>query len=348
MVGETMTDPAGHQQGALSDQIAEAASKSPIARLALLSQSTIAALASLAGIAFIMLNSGYVDFYEKMGTHPEDVGLDRIGVLARTASFVYMAIAVAVAGLIIGAALRHYRSPWLRIAAGTMALIAAIIVLLTRQSHPSDLGAFLMILPATILIERILNTIRRRTLSWPFIPPPEDSATEPEGSEHAAETRGDSTRKWRTPPILFGVIVVFLGVGLTAENVIISSRVESALNDGNEVHPISFFSYPVLDISATHAHATWIDKEVPPPEDLRDPSLLYLGRNTTFASFSACGHAVVVPAVKVSIELRNNSSRQNTDRNEAFCGCINAGTGNCSSMLSPPSPPASQRPTPDP
>lgn len=50
--------------------------------------------ASFVGIVYVLLNAGYVRFYEILGIHPEDVGFDRASVLARTAGLTLVALIV--------------------------------------------------------------------------------------------------------------------------------------------------------------------------------------------------------------------------------------------------------------
>src|SRR5215467_3737667 len=45
----------------------------------------VAALGVFLALLFVVLNSAYVYFYEMLGVTPEDVGFDRLAILARTA-----------------------------------------------------------------------------------------------------------------------------------------------------------------------------------------------------------------------------------------------------------------------
>ncbi|MFE2304514.1 hypothetical protein [Streptomyces sp. NPDC059411] len=321
------------------DQKPEETSKNPIARLMLRSQSTLTWLASLAGIAFITLNSGYVDFYEKMGTRPEDVGLDRIAILARTASFIYMAIAGAVAGMLLLWVYRYTRkqihsilafvSSWVLVVSGM-----TFIAYSRFTKHPSDVGAIFMVLPASLAIWELARAVSLQVLvvsgrSSPGSPEQRTDANAgiAESGGRPEAKRGDKfLARIQDPKIIFVVIAALLGFGLWVENLVISAKVNSAVTRGKEVHPISFFSYPILDISASRAHVTWLDKDVLPPRELNDPKLLYVGRNPSFVSFLACGHPVMVPALKVSVELRSNTS---PSEGIASCECISSGKQWC-------------------
>lgn len=55
--------------------------------------------AGLVGLFFVLLNAGYVHFYEELSVRPEEVGLDRVGVLARTAG-IALTVSVVVSAVI--------------------------------------------------------------------------------------------------------------------------------------------------------------------------------------------------------------------------------------------------------
>lgn len=66
----------------------------------------VAVLTLLLALFFVVLNAGYVSFYESLGIRPEDVGFDRIAILARTAGLIPIAYAL---GWVIWFAYDSYR-----------------------------------------------------------------------------------------------------------------------------------------------------------------------------------------------------------------------------------------------
>nr|WP_144298787.1 hypothetical protein [Streptomyces sp. TLI_235] len=337
-------------------------------------------LAALAGVSFVVVNSGYVYFYEQIGIRPEEVGFDRVGIASRTAAYIFVMVGVSV--ILIGgsAAIRwidRKLRPTRRFEQGATAVGVATAASLSAFPALAPLS---IALPGAVIIGRMVELWARRVKPIGQADPeqPEASETEadqanteqseaseteagqakteqpkaidgqaePEQSE-ASETRNEQPSEpanngpRMTAGMFFIVVAILLGGAIYAQTEIVESRIKSAL-DGNEVEPYSLFAYPIIDISAEPAHATWLDKESSPPGEFYDPRLLFLGRSASSVSFAACGHAVVVPALKVSVELREPiEPRSEIDGKPEnlrgkFCECVRKAQAECQKILNPP------------
>ena len=110
----------------------------------------------VASIAYVLLNSAYVEFYESLGVRPEDVGFDRLAILGRALGLALVALFV-VGILFVALALsplprQHFRSApsgertrWNHIRVGIAALGACLFVMLAvtlpiiASSHQAEL-----------------------------------------------------------------------------------------------------------------------------------------------------------------------------------------------------------------
>jgi hypothetical protein len=110
----------------------------------------------VASIAYVLLNSVYVEFYESLGVRPEDVGFDRLAILARALGLALVALFV-VGILFVALALsplpsQHFGSPpsgerirWNRLRVGVAALAACLLVMfavtlpIIASSHQAEL-----------------------------------------------------------------------------------------------------------------------------------------------------------------------------------------------------------------
>jgi hypothetical protein len=97
----------------------------------------------IAAVSYVLLNSAYLEFYESLGTRPEDVGLDRLAVLGR------------ISGIVIDALL---------LAAG-IALIALFAILSVKRKKVSFGATLIPIWPIVKVISPLAwQQLRRRVL----------------------------------------------------------------------------------------------------------------------------------------------------------------------------------------
>lgn len=303
-------------------------------------------LAAAAGILFVVLNSAYVHFYERVGIRPEDVGFDKGAVLGRTAAFGLLFTGATVAAVVLESWVRNINKPWIKLTTGFLAALVAGYMLLRIEGSKGEV--FLSTLIATQLV--FTSTLISGMIKGIAKAPP-----------------GKSAWKWPLPKDLRSrirlliIATAILTAGFyIAESVIVSRRADKALASGAEVTPVSLFAYPIFDISAVPAHATWIDKDTTPPQDLMDPNLLVLGRTQSYVVFLSCGHSVVIPNLKVSVELLQRAEPRREDEKEAaeklrraFCDCVKQFRTNCIDVIHPPAPtrpdsPKTQAPDPVP
>jgi len=111
----------------------------------------------VASIAYVLLNSAYVEFYESLGVRPEDVGFDRLAILGRALGLALVAV-FAVGLLFVALALspslkQHFESVpsgeqirWNRIRVGIAALVTCLFVMfavtlpIIASSHQAELA----------------------------------------------------------------------------------------------------------------------------------------------------------------------------------------------------------------
>jgi len=111
----------------------------------------------VASIAYVLLNSVYVEFYESLGVRPEDVGFDRLAILGRSSGLALVAFFV-VGLLFVALALSPLRKQhpesapngrrirWNRIRVGIVALVTSLFVMLAvtlpiiATSHQAELA----------------------------------------------------------------------------------------------------------------------------------------------------------------------------------------------------------------
>jgi hypothetical protein len=116
--------------------------------------------------------------------------------------------------------------------------------------------------------------------------------------------RMDRARRWRivAPAVAIFVAVGLLSLAVTAATVAVGRRAESAAA-GIPIGPLRVGPVLLIDVNAAAARAYWLDKDLPRPQLLDDPWLLYLGSSDRVAVFMACGTTVIVPADKVIPEV---------------------------------------------
>jgi hypothetical protein len=107
-------------------------------------------------IAYVLLNSAYVEFYESLGVRPEDVGFDRLAILGRALGLTLVALFVVgllFVALALSPLLKHFESPpsgerdrWSHIRVGIAILVACLLVMFAvtlpviASSHQAELA----------------------------------------------------------------------------------------------------------------------------------------------------------------------------------------------------------------
>ena len=116
--------------------------------------------------------------------------------------------------------------------------------------------------------------------------------------------RAQQSIRWRVaaPAIAMCVAFGLVSVAVTAATVAVKRRAER-VEAGTPVGPLRVGPLLLIDVNAAAARAYWLEKDLPRPQLLDDPWLLYLGSSDRVAVFIACGTTVIVPADKVIPEL---------------------------------------------
>lgn len=228
-------------------------------------QGVAAVVAVLSGVLFVVLNAGYVHFYESLGVRPEDVGVDKVAVLARSAGLIPLVYA---AGWAFWLVLR-----------GLVAVGAVGLWLLFAATGVSLVAGALWV-PWLSVVSLVLFAVLSLAYAlW-----------------------GDGAAPARLGYATVAGFALTLAA-LVALRLLTDSRVD-AVRSGRPVTPIALQDgfLPVVDVWATGARATWITDGHPAPPALADPALLYLGHGSRGDVFVACGHGLVVPPGTVVVE----------------------------------------------
>lgn len=262
---------------------------------------------ALVGLFFVLLNSGYVRFYEELSVRPEEVGLDRVGVLARTAGIAF-AVSVVVSA-VIGIA---YSIPFFR-EHRRLALCVFYIAILALCAYS--------LIARNYWVQGIAIPFLLLIFSFVFF------------TAHKRINR------------LVVVSGIFVGLAalclvMRAELHAVNYRLERVAN-GRPVAPIKLLNFPILDISAEPAQITLLDKIEKFPVELSDPYLLFLGKGPSGVALVGCGNTVIMPTDKVSVRTGSGVDFRNytqwRDRNKAqlrwsFCQCVHANEDGCESL----------------
>ncbi|MGN6613400.1 MAG: hypothetical protein ACTHLJ_16665 [Angustibacter sp.] len=228
-------------------------------------QGVAAVVAALTGVLFVVLNAGYVHFYESVGVRPEDVGVDKVGVLARTAGLIPVLYAAGWACWLVLRGLLQVGAValWVLLGACGVSLVAG--ALWTRWMTAVGLALFAVLSLAYAL--------------W---------------SDGVPVAR-----------LGYATIAAFALVlaALVPLRLLTDARID-AVRSGQPVTPVALQGgfLPIVDVWATRARATWVTAGQPAPAPLADPALLYPGHGSRGDVFVACGHALVVPSGAVVLE----------------------------------------------
>lgn len=243
-------------------------------------KSLAAVAASFLGIVYVTLNAGYVKFYEGLGIHPEEVGFDRVAILGRTASLVFIALFIALLAIMAVAA-PQTRKARLRVLIGLEALAVGLA---NYGVVEHKTWALFLSIPPLLCLTYLLVT-------WTW-----GSAENPGTQRYKPFVK--SIAKWAIGGAIFAGLII---IGWRLDDSI-QHRINK-VKQGKDVQPILFGSYPLFDISATRARGTWLDRSSTPPAAFSSPDLLFLGRDSSSASFVVRGRVIVVPMLKVAIEV---------------------------------------------
>jgi hypothetical protein len=124
--------------------------------------------------------------------------------------------------------------------------------------------------------------------------------------------------RWRVaaPAVALCVALGLVSLAVTAATVAVGRRAEGA-EAGTPIGPLRVGPVLLIDVNADAARAYWLDKDLPRPQLLDDPWLLYLGSSDRVAVFMACGAAVIVPADKVIPEVLTTRNSRKAWRGDA-------------------------------
>src|ERR1700750_2411233 len=106
-------------------------------------------------IAYVLLNSAYVEFYESLGVRPEDVGFDCLAILGRALGLTFVAlfvVGILFVALALSPLLKHFESApsselirWNHIRVGIATVVACLLVMfavtlpIIASSHQAEL-----------------------------------------------------------------------------------------------------------------------------------------------------------------------------------------------------------------
>ncbi|QWA20397.1 hypothetical protein [Streptomyces osmaniensis] len=142
------------------------------------------------------------------------------------------------------------------------------------------------------------------------------------------------------PSIIAGAIALcFI---MRAEYHAVKSRLSHVAN-GHSVAPVKLLNFPILDITAEPAQITLLNSNSAKlPIELRDPSLLFLGKGPSGVALVGCGNTIIMPTDSISVRTGMGIDFQNhhnwRDQEKAkfrwvFCQCVHANGDGCERLM---------------
>lgn len=252
----------------------------------------VSALGVFLALFFVAINSAYVYFYEMLGVTPEDVGFDRLAILARTAG---MLLPASILGALILAIYHFYPTEqsachiWVQFG-GVIIAEAVLIVLHVRAHLPMRLDLVVTVLGFLVGVLFLV------CLAKLFRP-----------------------KNLYLTAACWGLAVLVLLIGVRASLItFVRPQIGNALI-GQPVRLIE-----LIDFQATPAHVKWVDPSKKKPILLEDPDLLYLGHGPRGEVLFACGNVVTVPSDSVIVEDGFHLlPPANAQDRKAFCAAAN-------------------------
>ncbi|MFJ9751141.1 hypothetical protein [Streptomyces chartreusis] len=272
--------------------------------------------AGLLGLFFVLLNAGYVHFYEELSVRPEEVGFDRVGVLARTAG-----IALTVSIVLSAVVAITYSIP----------IFKGFFIGFFLFSHKSSLLIFYAAFAGLFIYGFIADLYWVQGIVIPFILLLFCFAF-------------FTVRKHIGPIVIVPSIVagvVALCFIMRAEYHAVEFRLTHVAN-GHPVAPVKLLNFPILDITAEPAQATPLDSSKKLPIELMDPYLLFLGKGPSGVALVGCGNTIIMPTDSISvhtgagIDFRNYSNWRNREKAKlrwVFCQCVHANEDGCERLM---------------
>jgi hypothetical protein len=241
----------------------------PLGQLLQWTPGIIAALGVFLALLYVVVNSAYVYFYELLGVTPEDVGFDRVAILARTAGLLLPAF---ILGALIWMVHHYYRvdKPWLIwVVTGICIIIVAVAILVflfgASNVWPGVLAIVAGFLAFVLYLVCLAKAVARKHLYF-------------------------AAACW-------GILLLTLLIGTRASLIALARPSINKALEGSPVKPTQF-----VDFHAVPARVIWLDHGTKPPILLQDPYLLYLGQGPRGQILLACGNVVAVPSNLVTVE----------------------------------------------
>lgn len=232
----------------------------------------VAALGVLVALLYAVVNSAYVYFYELLGVTPEDVGFDRLAILARTAGLLLPGL---ILGVLLWAVSYCPRGKLaFRVVTGICSIIiaATVVAYLFRASRPwVGLAAIIVGFLAGVLYLGYAATMPRPS------------------AKMAGKRAGLQMASWA---LLALVLLIGIRVSLV-------ELARPGINKALQGQPVQLIQF--VDFEAIPAHVEWLSSSTKEPVLLRDPYLLYLGSGPRGQVLLACGNVVTVPPDQVSV-----------------------------------------------
>ena len=251
----------------------------------------LAAAAVFGAALYVLVNALYIEFYDDFGVRPEQVGFDRLAVVARSAWVALLAI------VLLGPV------AW---------LLARRASTKAKEEHREDMNRRVAAEVAEYQAEhgaddaiQVLGEERRRAA--------QSRAME---MELASMRREQNVYRLR----FYSLLVIATSLSLLALYWALAYRVDTEADrvaHGQSSNGLGIV-VPFIDVRASQATAKWIDPDAAAPAGLEDaPFLTYLGDGDGVAVLVACGDTTyVVPDDAVSITLLNQGRNKLSDDEE--------------------------------
>ena len=259
----------------------ESPDPSPGARLSMVGavERLLAAAAVLGAALYVLVNGLYIEFYDDFGVRPEQVGFDRLAVLARSAWVALIAIGL-VGPLIALASMRTRRRAWRQYETARRELEAALDTGPSRADSDADDASGTS---GALVGRAVSNTLFERM------------------QQAEDEVRSSFATSWVAAAVLTASLFLLAGFVLLAWRVDAEAERVSQGHSSNGIGAL----VPLVDVRANRADVEWLGPEEAEPEGLVDPGhLAYLGSGNGVSVFLECGQTThVVNSADVAIRL---------------------------------------------
>ncbi|WP_436789755.1 hypothetical protein [Yinghuangia sp. YIM S10712] len=273
-------------------------------------QAAVGGTSLAAGLVFVFINAAYIHFYEEFGVQPEQVGLNRLNILARTGGIV---LAIMIVVFCAGSLAVRFPSGRRTSLTAFSACALAFAFAAYRSFEWAYPWAILNDPPAILPKAGVGLFLGTFALGFWLVGSTRETWRDRRYQDVAPRVVAERKRNFwfRSAVGLFAIVMAMALVEFGA----VQARQESVLA-GKNVKAATILEYPFLDVKARYARVLQSDVKPDVQARLQDPWLLYLGRNSDSAVFVSCGSAITLSAANLAFETTNKDEPYGGDKDK--------------------------------